>query len=425
MNRRWLAPLTAGLLLALAAASADLPQKWSSWRYWRQLSPSASDVANAAAAQFTVPWELFSHCAPGCMDLRLIDQSGAEIPFLLNTQSSPRPANSERNARILENSFVAGQYTQVVGDLGSESDFDRVTVQTSRSDFLVWTEVALSDDGRTWRTVEPHAPIARFRSRSIEGTQTLSIHALGSRYIRLRISNPPEKFPVNGLLVSRAEEPSASRSEVHFNFAESASAQPVESVFEASLASPNQPHSEVRLQTDTAEFYRGIRVAGSKDGQEWSYFGSGFVYRYKQGDKIRELLAVEYPEVSGYRRIRVEVINGDDQPLRNVTLRCAALARTIALRYTPGTRYRLLYGNDKAGHGQYDLANYFHVSAEAQPILTLSVGPEEITGNYRDPRPFTERHPGLLWVALGIAILLVGLTAVKTLRSATKPAGEA
>jgi hypothetical protein len=55
-------------------------------------------------------------------------------------------------------------------------------------------------------------------------------------------------------------------------------------------------------------------------------------------------------------------------------------------------------------------------------LTRLDLGPEEITSNYADPRPFTERHPNLLWVALGLAIVLLGYAALRALRTPDSPA---
>src|SRR5207248_5406367 len=35
----------------------------------------------------------------------------------------------------------------------------------------------------------------------------------------------------------------------------------------------------------------------------------------------------------------------------------------------------------------------------AQAMYHPGLGPEEDTANYADPRPFSERHPNLLWIA--------------------------
>jgi hypothetical protein len=311
----------------------------------------------------------------------------------------------------------------VISDLGDGSaPYDRVRVETNRADFIVWAEVALSDDAKTWRVVEARAPIARFRSRAVEGTQTIPFQGLSSRYLRLRIADQSAKFPVDGISVLNEKEVRLQTADVAGSFAQEKSADPTESVWQTTLASLNQPVDELTIQTDSLEFYRAVRISASGDGQEWSYWGSGVIYRYRQGDKIRELLRVEFPEIIGNRFLRVEIINGNDQPLVNVRLTPAAAPHTLAFKLVPGQSYRLIYGNEKAVWPQYDLGHYFDCGPANPVYLQLSLGPEQGTANYRDPRPFTERHPEVLWSALGLAIILIGLTALKTLRTPSRPA---
>lgn len=411
--------LTAALVLAgvfcLLIVSADLPDKWRSWRYSRAIEGTASN--DSQPVELALPWEMFSHCRPDCADLRIVNSSGAEVPYVLeekHTQQNPQ----SHAAAIIENSFVAGHYTQVIGDLGDKPiNYDRVRVETDRPDFIVWAEVALSDDAKTWRIVEARAPIARFRSRAVDGTQTIPIQALSSRYVRVRISDSDAQFPVSGLGVLHEETIAFSRKQIPTAFAEEKSTDSSESAWRATLDSVNQPLSEVEIKTASPEFYRAVRVGGSTDGQEWFYWGSGVVYRYEQGDKIRESLRVEFPENSGYRFVRVEIVNGNDQPLSNLRIAMAAIPRTLLFRQTAGQSYRLIYGNEKAERPRYDLAHYLDSVATKPVYRVLSLGPEEETANYRDPRPFTERHPEILWGALGLAIVLIGLTALKTLRA--------
>src|SRR5260370_30114492 len=99
----------------------------------------------------------------------MVNSSGEGVPYVAQGRRVPRIVG-EHAARVIENSFVADQYTQVIGDLGDgRASYDRVKVETSRPDFILWVEVALSDDAKTWRVVEKRAPIARFRSRAVDG----------------------------------------------------------------------------------------------------------------------------------------------------------------------------------------------------------------------------------------------------------------
>jgi hypothetical protein len=412
--------LVVACVAAFRAAAADLPDHWRGWRYSRSIlqnSSSQDSVDSAKPSEFRLPWELFAHCNASCSDLRITDGQGQEIPYEPKTDHASTRSESHE-VHVVENSFATGNYTQVVGDLGSDAPFyDRVRIETPLSDFIVWAEVALSDDGKTWRIVEPRAPIARFRKRSVDGTQTIAFRGLNSRYIRLRIFEREQQFNITGLTVLREESHPATLDEVPATFQLANSDDTTETAWTTNLASGNVPVSRLQFAAETPEFYRAVRISGSEDGKIWNYRGSGVIYRYKQGSAVRESLSVDFLEWPGNRLLRVDVINGNDQPLRNAKLSLFAVPRTIVFRPQPNVNYRLLYGNDRAGAPQYDLSHFLEPGPGKSLYVLLSLGPEEATANYRDPRPFSERHPSVLWIALGIAIVLIGLTALKTLRT--------
>jgi hypothetical protein len=402
-------------LSCLLAVSADLPDKWRPWRYSRAVSEDAS-LSNGPA-EIRLPWEAIAHCSMGCADLRLIDRQGQEVPYELITNRAATHSETY-GAAIIENSFVAGKYTQVVGDLGQRAQFyDRLQVETGASDFIVWAEVALSDDQKTWRIVEPRAPIARFRKRSVDGTQTIAFQGLNSRYVRVRILAAEQKFDVTGLTVRNEESLPAELAAVPAVFETARVEDPTESAWATNLVSSRVPVSELRFSSDSEEFYRAVRISASEDGKAWSYRGSGIIYRYKQDDKIRESLTIDFYEWPANELMRVEVLNGNDRALSNVKLSLFAVPRKLVFKHQAGQAYRLLYGNQRTTAPQYDLGHFLEAGPSKPVYLVLSVGPEEATTNYQDPRPFTERHPEVLWISLGVAILLIGLTAIKTLRT--------
>ncbi len=419
MMRRGASTILLAAAFCAIAISADLPEKWRVWHYSRAIE--GVTTLGDEPAELTVPWEIYAHCGASCDDARILNSRGEEVPFVLQERPAHRYAEAHQ-ARLVENSFVSGIYTQVIGDLGEQhGSYDRVKVDTNRPDFIVWADVALSDDTKIWRIVESRAPIARFRSREVDGTQTIPIQGLSSRFVRVRINDPSGQFPVSGVSVLHEESYKFRSSDVPAAFAQENSSDPTENVWRATLNSVNQPISELKIQTDTPEFYRAVRMSGSVDGREWSYFGSGVIYRYKQGDQTKESLRIVFPENNGYRFIRQEIINENDQPLSKVSFSLAAIPRTLLFKQIAGQNYRLIYGNEKAGRPQYDVAHYLDSKTPMPAYRVLSLGPEEVTANYRDPRPFTERHPEILWSALGLAIVLIGLTAIKTLRTPVRP----
>jgi hypothetical protein len=55
-------------------------------------------------------------------------------------------------------------------------------------------------------------------------------------------------------------------------------------------------------------------------------------------------------------------------------------------------------------------------AAELDAASSGSLGATEANPAYRDQAPWSERHPWVLWVALGLAVIVLGGLAVRTLR---------
>ena len=174
--------------------------------------------------------------------------------------------------------------------------------------------------------------------------------------------------------------------------------------------------SAVEFTTDQQDFYRGVRFSISADGKEWSPGGGGEIYRYMGDSHREELLRVPVYGYAGTRYWRVEILNGSDAPLSNVTLSASMLPTLVLFRPTPGHSYRLAYGNEKAQSPSYDLQRTLHISATEEAFAD-QLGPEQENAAYQDPRPFSERHPAVLWGSLAFAVVLLGYTALRTMRT--------
>ncbi|HTP25185.1 MAG TPA: hypothetical protein VMK12_05915, partial [Anaeromyxobacteraceae bacterium] len=79
-----------------------------------------------------------------------------------------------------------------------------------------------------------------------------------------------------------------------------------------------------------------------------------------------------------------------------------------------GGKYVLYYGDPALSAPRYDYATLF---TEEPGAARATLGPELENPEYRprpDERPFTERHPALLWVALVLVIALLGGIALRS-----------
>jgi hypothetical protein len=424
MTRRPLSLLLALTTLAATAFATDLPSAWRAWRYSRPIESSHSNIIN----YITLDRGIFVHSENHLADLRIIDDVGNELPYELRSRIAPPPQPVGIAATLRESSFAPGQFTQVLVDLGNRPSFhNSVRVQTPESDFINWVEVAASDDAHLWRIVKPRAPISRFRKENLEGSQTIRYSENNARYLRLRIQEPSHQFPVTAVEVFSSpefEKNSPIASGVLLTGLQSPDpvGEPSQTQWTVDLGSAVIPVAKIDFETTQPEFYRAVRILTSIDTKEWQPAGGGAIFRFTVGGKIEESLRVECYELWGPRYWRVEILNANDAPLSSVRMSLAMPWRFVLFHPKENRSYRLIYGNARVSAPQYDLARTLHIQPN-EAMLHPSVFDEELTSNYADPRPFTERHPNLLWFALAIAVVFLGYAALRALRApnATTP----
>jgi hypothetical protein len=417
MTRRPFSLLLALVALATTAFATDLPSAWRSWLYSRSIGTPNYQ----GPAEITIPADLFVHSEKSLADLRLIDERGSEVPYDLYVEKQVNTLNHSGPAVIHENSFVPGKFTQIVLEVVNNPYFhNSLRIDTPESEFMDWVEVAVSDDTHLWRIVNPRAPISRFHREGIEGSQTIVYPDVSARFLRLRIEEPGHQFPVTGVQVFSYFTSEPSRSTIPTSFVADPSPPVGVTRWTADLASSGIPVIEVQFSTSTPEFFRAVRILSSVDGKDWETLAQGDIYRYRLDEKIAESLRVRFSEYPGARYWRVEILNGNDAPLTGAALSLIMIPRHVFFQPSHGQSYRLIYGNRKSAAPQYDMQKIWTYKGKPSALI-INPGTEELTTNYLDPRPFTERHPNLLWLALAIAVVLLGYAALRALRTPNAP----
>ncbi len=119
--------------------------------------------------------------------------------------------------------------------------------------------------------------------------------------------------------------------------------------------------------------------------------------------------------MSSASTVRLTVQNGDDAPLALHGITLEMRERQVCFLRKANTSYRLRYGDPSLGPPRYDLTPIEAAAADAS--VSMLGAERALTPETSAVRPFTERHPVLLWVAL---IIVVGTLGVVALRSAKK-----
>jgi hypothetical protein len=142
----------------------------------------------------------------------------------------------------------------------------------------------------------------------------------------------------------------------------------------------------------------------------------------EDGHRIdEERLAVDAPRIESDMPTRwtISIQNGDDAPLPMGPVHLQMLQRELCFPSAANGSYTLFYGDPALAAPMYDYAALFTPQPNA---MQVSAGPEQRNAFYQarpDERPFTEKHPALLWAALVAVIALLGGIAFRSTRGST------
>jgi hypothetical protein len=190
------------------------------------------------------------------------------------------------------------------------------------------------------------------------------------------------------------------------------------------LGARHQPFHAIEVDVTDERFFRQARVEARHDPRTpdgavwWEEIGRGALYRLEHEERRRECLRIDARGRA--RALRVRVSNLDDRPLRlrGVGLR-VPVERLLFEAERPG-RYRLTYGSAARTAPSYDLARTAgDLAAWGEGARPARPGPPRrlaVAGD--EDRPWTERHPSLLWGGLLAIVVALGALTYGALRRA-------
>jgi hypothetical protein len=165
-----------------------------------------------------------------------------------------------------------------------------------------------------------------------------------------------------------------------------------------------------------ANFRRQVSVTNDKGTQ----IAAGSISRIRMNragtTAVTEDLTLNvYRDYTG--RLTVTIDNADDPPVSFDRVEPQSVERRLYFEPQGKTSLKLYYGDDRLSSPVYDYAKFFR---EDPKSVAATLGPEVQNSAYRDrpdERPWSERHKGVLWAAMLLAVALLGWIALRGLRS--------
>jgi len=398
---------TVALLAALLTAGSSI----SYFHYQRQLQAFNSSGQHYAVADEN----LWQHARPDLDDLRIY-LAEKEIPYRLTIEQGSSETE-QKQCRVLQPGTVGGK-TQFLLDMSGVPEYDRIQLKLGTKNFVARARVEGQDDphGPRWTTLGT-TTLYDLSEERLGRNYTLQIPLTTFKSLRVTVDSPvkPSDVESGTAGITRAQ-----KAVWRDLTSEPKQTQRGKDTVLTFSAPGNVPVERVVLSIDPAQhnFLRGMEVQGDK-GQ---WFGSGEISRVhmlRNGQKIDTEQTSLNLRGTTQGDLKIMIHNGDDAPLKITGARLQQYERRIYFDADSGTQPRLYYGDAKLEAPVYDYAKLFQKNANAAQTL---LGAEEANAAYTgrpDDRPWSERNPAVLWVAIIAAVLILGSIAVRSMKGAT------
>jgi hypothetical protein len=381
------------------------------WEHFQELVGERAPDAEHGEAVLSP--ETFDGARPDLADLRLFDAAGSEVPYALQVRR-PQDATEATVAQPFNVSLGPGQSSLLSLDLGEgRIEHNELEVELEGRNFRRRVLVEGSDDAESWRRVAEQ-DVLRFE---VEGerlvAQTVRYGANRHRFLRLTVWPDPQvdqrPVQIGTVMVRRRVEVPG---ELVRHEPGVGGRQPVPaaggpgSAWVLDLGGRDVPCSRLYVEVRDSELARDwmIEAAGrAEEGEPFRWVASG-TWRRRAGEPMEPLVA-SFDEVRAARLLLV-VTDHRNPPLEIQRVTSEAPARVVVFpaRALDEGPLRLYFGNSRAEAPRYDFARILPPRLEPPP-QRLELGPRQPNPLFQpEPRPFTERWPGLIYLLLGLAV---------------------
>jgi hypothetical protein len=320
-------------------------------------------------------------------------------------------------ARILNLGSVSG-HTEFDLDAEGLVAYDRIHLRLDAKDFVATASVAgLNSLGSSTSTDLPPSTLYDFTGEQLGSNSVLTVPSSSFRYLHIKLAKGILPQQVKGAAISNLREQQASWTKV--GACGTPQRKQRETVIVCS-APEKVPLNRVLFQVapDPINFRRSVKVENTRGEQ----VASGEISRVRvdhAGTLVTaEDLAIIVTGLSG--NITLSVENEDNSPLAILGVQPLSLERRVYFEPQGKTSLHLYYGDEKLSSPIYDYARFFHLDASPAQAQLGDGAHNPQYGGRPDERPWSERHMGILWAAMILAVIALAALAIRGMRPEAK-----
>ncbi len=398
-------------------------------KYWEFSKPITISDNSKKAAAISLDGQVYDAAKPGLSDLRVLDQKEQEIPYALFTQSEMKKYDLLRSS-VVSKEMTATESLITVELKDQSRPFNMIRIIPESNNFARKITIEGSDDNKTWQIIRKGPVVLAFAfqmtqhyfeqytnevyegygfGRYSEEKLSVQFPEVKYRYVRVSVPHDQDKEPVQlkGLDVLTMKNTAGEEDTFQGKIIKRGPGtedKSVETVVD--LGSRNLNVSSVDITAAKPNYFRRVEIDGSNDLKDWKSAGSGVIFSISVDEEAESNNKIALASI-GFRYLKIKVFNGDNKPIDIAAVTATGLKKFLVIIPESVAGYRLLYGNPAAKPASYDLNDLIRgktIDSFGRGTLGAQLRNDKFV-LYKEPKPWTEDKPYILWIAM-MAIIL-------------------
>jgi hypothetical protein len=427
--------------LAAAPAAGE-----SRFRYSKELDRGAGATAEILAVPLDP--EIYAATRDGFPDLRIRDDAGTEVPYVLEQASEHRTEQVRQNcsSELVSLRAVPGKGLEIVVRLAEKSpNAGGFSVITPLADYEHRVKVFGSSGGNDWTSLVTDGLIFDYKRYMDVRNRDIALPANAFRRFKIEIEQDLDERESPFLELTRlrpgdpkhpgVETARIERRPFRIDRIElwrtidqqstpktSKTSYPVASfqveqdathkLTRIQVSCRREPLTGLIVETPGRNFNRTARVSvpvtrGVKT--DWVEIGSGTIYRLQLRDFHREQLVIDFPE-HREERFQILIENADSPPLEISAVKAQGNRYRMVFLPAAERRYHIEYGSDSAEPPRYDTAAVLASLRPGFQPAEARLGAQVENAQYREVRGLSHllNNPIFLTVAIILMVIVLG-----------------
>jgi hypothetical protein len=420
----------------------------SKWRY-----RSAVTTENAWSQDYCVlevTPEIYSYAKVDLSDIRLIDSSEQQVPYVL---FKPKDETGRHKYRptVLNRSINKDGAGMLTLDFGEKVLKNSIEVITEGASFRRDVRIEGSNDNIEYFAMVEQAYIFAVGDRKESRFSEVEMPSNDYRYLRITVwpMMSEDKSPViREARTYKIERSTAKRIDVQMTEIEhTQDEQNDTSIYIYDFANTSLPISEIELDIEDDSFYRYVSLQGrdsatrkvkldSEDNREryeevkvsFKNVVSDSIYHYTESSgRERKKFFLRIPAGQRlYRYLRLTIHNNDDLPIAVKSASAKMIPHRLLFESERGDSIELYVGCELAKTPKYDLKKTIDepASYEAATSSAGQITENPLFGTTPKKQPWSERHKAAGLIIILIVVAVMGVFILRSYRKIQTGQGE-